>query len=440
MHILSVLHAALWGPFTILFMLITGIYLSFVTGFVQFWGVRRLFDGLRHTSTPKGELSPLGALMTSLGTTLGVGSLTGVAAAIYYGGAGAVFWMLLAAFFGMASKYAEILLAVRFRVRRQGSYLGGPMVYLKNVVGSPILAVIFCIFCVMSTFGMGAMAQSNAIAAAVNIIAPIPLWLCGVAVAALVAPIILGGTGWIARVSTVLVPFMTVFYVLGSCALLFVHHDRILPSLELIVNEAFCPHAATGGMLGFLLSAGVRQGFSKGIFSNEAGLGTAPIAHGCATCQSACGEGLLGVAEVFVDTFVVCLLTSLGILVSGTGDRNGLAATMDAFSPVFGGFAPYFIGLCVAFLAISSIVGCSFYGVSCIRFLSDRPAAVKVYQLLLILCVAVGAPMTLDAVLLVSDIANALMAFPNLIALWYLSGFVRNETQLFRRKKYINRL
>lgn len=434
MSAIYTLHQALWGPFTILFMLITGIYLSFLSGFVQFWGIPRLFQQLKVKNASGESFSPLGALMTSLGSTLGVGSLTGVAAAIYYGGAGSVFWMLLAAFFGMATKYSEILLAVRFRKRQDGSFLGGPMVYLKNVVGNHFLSVVFCIFCVLSTLGMGSMAQSNAIAASIHAIYPVPLWLCGIIVALIVAPVIWGGAKRIAKVSTVIVPFMSCFYILGAGILLYYYRSNILPSLALIVTEAFSGRAAGGGILGFLLSAAVRQGFSKGIFSNEAGLGTAPIAHGSSTCESACGEGLLGAFEVFIDTFVVCLLTALAILVAHTGDRNGLAAVIAAFQPVFGGFTSLFIGICIAFLAISSIVGCSFYGAACIRFLSNNKMLLKLYRAAQIVCVILGAAMTLDTVFVLSDIANALMAFPNLIALWYLSGFVKKDTALFRHK------
>lgn len=421
----------LWGPFTILFFLITGIFFTLQTHFVQFWGIRSFISGLRRGNGGNG-ISPLGAFMTSLGSTLGVGSLAGVAAAVTLGGAGAIFWMLLAAFFGMATKYAEIVLAVRFRVKKKDGYAGGPMFYLRGPVGSRSLAAIFCFFCILSTIGMGALCQSNAIAASVGMVLPVPGWLCGILSAAAAAQIIRGGARRIAHVSTILVPVMTLFYTFGALFVIYVHRNALPGVIANIWSCALTLPAAGGGFIGFFLSNAVREGFSKGVFSNEAGLGTAPIAHGSADSRSPAEQGLFGVMEVFIDTFVVCLLTGLVVLVSDNADKTGIEAIISAFSSVFGLSAPLFICISVVFLALSSIIGCSFYGEACVRYLSPKIKYVKAYRTCLIAGVAAGAVMTLDAVFLLSDIANALMAFPNLAALWYLSAFVEKETEAFR--------
>lgn len=436
MELLLSIRYALWGPFTVLFFVLTGVYMSVCSGFVQIWCVGRLGRQLRAGRPKEGGISPLQALCTSLGGTLGVGNLAGVAAAITLGGPGAVFYMLLAAFFGMATKFAEIVLAVRFRERINGAPLGGPMVYLTRGARHPALAKLFCVCCILASLGTGAMTQSGAIAEAVSAVTPLSPLLVGIVTAALAYPVLVGGSRAIARASSVLVPLMTTLYLCGGVLVLITFHDRIVPALTLILTDALRPAAAGGGLLGIVTAHAVSDGFAKGVFSNEAGMGSAPIAHGCADSVSPCDEGVLGAVEVFVDTCVVCLLTALVILVTGVQNSGatGLALTTRAFSSVFGAGAGVFICVTVCFLAFSTILGWSFYGLACLRFLIGSDRLHKPYLVLITLSVALAACFPLDTLLLLADLAAAFMAFPNLIGLWTLAPVIRAETDKYLKK------
>lgn len=441
MELLIRIRYALWGPFTVLFILLTGIYMSWRSGFVQFWCVKSLLRQIRAGRKTQDAgapaITPLQALFTSLGGTLGVGNLAGVAAAITLGGPGAVFYMLLAAFFGMATKFAEIVLSVRFRIRQDGVPLGGPMVYLERGAYRPGLAKLFCVCCLLASLGTGAMTQAGAITAAVTAIVPLSPVLVGVIVAFAAWPVLNGGSKLIARTASVLVPLMTLFYLAGGAAVLVLGRDRILPSLALILTDAMRPAAAGGGLLGILTARCVSDGFAKGVFSNEAGMGSAPLAHGCADSKSPCEEGVLGAVEVFVDTCVVCLLTALVILVSGVLDSGaqGLALTTLAFRGALGSFAGLFICVTVCFLAFSTIIGWSFYGLTCLRYLTGHERGAKPYLALVTASVALSAFLPLDTLLLAADVAAALMAFPNLIGLWTLAPVVQFETQKYLHAK-----
>lgn len=437
MELLMDIRYALWGPFTVLFMVLTGVYMTWCSGGVQFWCVRALARQIRAPRAAReGGISPLQALFTSLGGTLGVGNLAGVAAAITLGGAGAVFYMLVAAFFGMATKFAEIVLAVRFRERRAGSPLGGPMVYLSKGAYHPFLAQVFCVCCLIASLGTGAMTQAGAIVEAVGAVAPVSPLTIGLVTAALAYPVLTGGSSLIAKTASVLVPVMTFLYLAGGALVLITYHDRILPALTLILTDALRPAAAGGGFLGVITARAVSDGFAKGVFSNEAGMGSAPIAHGCADSKSPCDQGILGAVEVFVDTCVVCLLTALVILVTGAqhSGATGLALTTQAFSSVFGGRAGLFICVTVCFLAFSTILGWSFYGLACLRYLTGGNRAQKAYLALITASVALAALFPLDTMLLAADVAAALMALPNLIGLWTLAPIVRHEALNYRKR------
>ena len=332
MEVLLRIRYALWGPFTVLFVLGTGAYLTWQSRFVQLWCLPRLMQ-MGSTTQKSGGLSPWQALCTSLGGTLGVGNLAGVAIAITLGGPGAVFYMLLAAFFGMATKYAELLLAVRYQIS-DGQPLGGPMVYLSRGAGLPKLARLFAVCCILSALGTGAAAQGGAITEALAPILPIPPLLIGFVTALLLLPILYGGGQRIARASSVIVPVMTVLYLAGGLAVLFLHRAQIPAAFGAILAGAAQPLAAGGGLLGLLSARTIADGFSKGVFSNEAGMGSAPIAHGCTEGAKPCEEGILGAVEVFLDTAVVCLTTALVILVTGAHEVGvgGIAMTAFAFS------------------------------------------------------------------------------------------------------------
>ena len=427
---------ALWGPFTILFVLGTGIYLTWQSRFVQLWCLPRLIR-MSGTQQKTGGLSPFQALCTSLGGTMGVGNLAGVAIAITLGGAGAVFYMLVAAFCGMATKYAELLLAVHYQERRSGEQLGGPMVYLTKGAGLPFLAKLFAVCCIFSALGTGAAAQGGAITEALLPVIPLPPIVLGGLVAVFLLPILYGGGQRIARASSVIVPLMTVLYMAAGAAVLFVHHERLPAAFGAILAGAAEPLAAGGGILGLLSARAVSDGFSKGVFSNEAGMGSAPIAHGSTEGAQPCEEGVLGAVEVFLDTVVVCLMTALVILVTGAHESglNGLAMTAQAFSGIFGGFTDFFIAVTVVFLAVSTILGWSFYGLACLKWLG-LPAFVQgLYPLVVAASVVIASRFSLVHLLALCDIAAALMAFPNLYGLWLLAPEVGHITDAFLRGK-----
>lgn len=431
MKLIEQIRYALWGPFTILLFVLTGLMLTVRTRGVQFWCLGRLLRGQKQKNTD--GLTPFQALCTSLGGTLGVGNLAGVATAITLGGPGAVFYMLAAAFFGMAVKYAELVLAVRYR-KPGREPLGGPMVYLAEGAGLPVLGKIFALCCIVCVLGTGSAAQGCAIIESVSPLLGLPRPVIGITTALLVLPVLLGGGKVIGRVAEILVPVMTVLYLAGGWAVLLAHADALPQAIAAIWAGAHEPGAAGGGVLGLLTARAVSNGFSKGVFSHEAGMGSAPIAHGCSNASDPCAEGLLGAVEVFIDTCVVCLTTALCILCTGAGG-DGLTRTIGAFETVFGRFADGFIALIVLFLAISTILGWSFYGLACLRWLRAPQLIRRLYPLAVAAAAGLSSLMPLTELLLCADIASACMAFPNLIGLWALSGEVAAETRQFLKQK-----
>ena len=430
MELIENIRYALWGPCTILLFVLTGLMLTVRTRGVQFWCWGRLLRGQKQKTAD--GLTPFQALCTSLGGTMGVGNLAGVASAITLGGPGAVFYMMLAAFFGMATKYAELLLAVRYR-EKGAEPLGGPMVYLTRA-GIPMLAkcsAFCCLFCVLGT---GAASQGGAIAESAAPLLHLPRPVIGAAVTLIVLPILKGGGRRIGRIASVIVPLMTVLYLAGGCAVLSAHWDRLPAALLSIWEGTKEPAAAGGGVFGLLTARAVSNGFSKGVFSHEAGMGSAPIAHGCSNAADACAEGLLGAVEVFLDTCVVCLMTALCILCTGAGG-DGLARTTAAFQTVFGPFTGVFLTVVIVFLALSTILGWSFYGLACLRWFRAPPLVHRLYPYAVALAAGLAAIVPLTDLLLAADIAAACMAFPNLIGLWVLSGDVAQETAIFLQKK-----
>lgn len=428
------LRYTLWGPFTVVLIAATGLLLTLRTRGVQFWCVGQL---LRPSSTRRQDgITPFQALCTSLGGTLGVGNLAGVASALTLGGPGAVFWMLVAAFLGMATKYSELVLAVKYRIHTPEP-LGGPMVYLSRGSGLPGLAKVFAVCCVISALGTGAAAQGSAIAEALTPIVPLPRGLTALSVSLLLLPILRGGGKRIARASAVLVPVMTVSYLVAGGWVLVTHASEIPSALALIVSSAMEPLACGGGLIGLLTARTISDGFAKGIFSNEAGMGSAPIAHGSSDCESPCAEGMLGAVEVFVDTCVVCLLTALVLLTTGAwqSGADGLTMTTRAFATVLGDAAPWFIGITVVFLAVSTVLGWSFYGLACLKWLGARPTLLSLYPVGIVCSAALAGCVPLTTLLLVTDISAACMSFPNLIGLWTLSGEVSAETRRFLARR-----
>ena len=450
-----------WGIPLIVLILGAGIYLTVRLLFLPVRRLGRAFRYMFRKEEGAGEVSSFGALCTALSATIGTGNIVGVATAIVAGGPGALFWMWLAAFFGMATKYAEGLLAVKYRrVYADGHTLGGPFYYIENGLGRrwKFLAVIFAILgmCV-GLFGIGTFSQVNSITSAVgNVFSDLPeislfgarynvaVIVAGALLTAAVALVLLGGVKRIAKVSEGVVPFMVIVYVLTCLVILFANVTAIPAAFAQIFVGAFKPSAVAGGIAGSMLIA-MQKGIARGIFSNEAGLGSAPIAAAAARTKEPVRQGLVSMTGTFLDTIVVCTMTGLAIVITGawkTG-MEGADVTISAFSQglpgVLGAAGPILLTVCLIFFAFTTILGWNFYGERCLEYLAGRKrAAIYAYRIAYIAAVFIGPYMTVAAVWNIADIFNGLMAIPNLIALILLSGVVCRETKNYfaRYPKY----
>lgn len=420
------LAAMVWGTPTMVLLLAVGLMMTVRTRCVQ---VRRLGASLRQVghSLAGGERSSFQAVCTALAGTVGTGNIAGVAGAIALGGPGAVFWMWVSAFLGMATKYAEVVLAMKYReVGPDGEYLGGPMYYIRRGMGErwKPLAAAFALCTVLASFGMGNMVQVNTIVSAVREALPsvrpeVTALVTGLAAALIVALVTVGGAGGIGRFMEKLVPVMAGLYVLGALAVLGFHWRQLGPALGEILRGAFCPEAVLGGGAGVGIRQAVRWGVSRGVFSNEAGLGSAPIAHAGAEAAPE-EQGLMGIFEVFLDTVVLCTLTALAVLVSGVpvgyGKAAGAELAVAALETVFGSWAAALMALCVGLLALATLISWQLYGLRCAGYLwGGRGEAV--YRLCYVAVILLGATMDLSAVWALSDVFNGLMCLPNLLAL-----------------------
>lgn len=439
-----------WGPVMLVVLVGTGVYLTIRTNFLQ---VRKFAFALKNTigtviggrgrKADADNISPFQAVSTALASTVGTGNVVGVATAITVGGPGAVFWMWVSAFFGMMTKYAEIVLAVKYReVNAEGRNVGGPMYYILNGLKQPWLAYVFAVFATLATFGIGNMTQANSIADAVQSSFGVERWITGAALVVLTAVVILGGIKSIASVTEKLVPLMAVFYVVMSLVLLAINVGELVPSLVLIVEAAFNPSAAVGGAAGYTIAKAIQMGIARGVFSNEAGLGSAPIAHAASNTKEPVEQGLWGIFEVFVDTIIICTMTALVILTTGVWqlEHEGAALTIAAFNhglPGTIGGTTLTIGL--AMFAYSTILGWSYYGEKSLEFIfrhtSGVKAAIMGYRVVFVAAVFAGSVGSLKVVWDIADTLNGLMAIPNLIGVLLLSGVVFRET-----KSYFTRL
>jgi len=371
--------------------------------------------------------NPFQALATSLSATIGTGNIGGVATAIALGGPGAVFWMWMTALVGMATKYAEAVLAVKYReVDEDGRYVGGPMYYIKNGLGGhwKWLGTLFALFAMVAAFGIGNTVQANAVADVIETNMAVPAWLTGVVLAILVFLVIIGGIRRIAQVTEKLVPFMAVVYVVGALAIIIWNFTDVPGALAQIVTEAFSGSAATGGFAGAAVWAAIRFGVARGIFSNEAGLGSAPIAHAAARTNSPVRQGTIGMMGTFIDTIIICTMTALVIVLTGawkTGE-SGAALTSMAFNDGIPG-GNWVVTFGMIFFAFTTIVAWSYYGERCAEFLFGVKVIMP-YRYLWVVLLVVGAVANLELIWLIADVLNALMAIPNLIALLALSGTV----------------
>ena len=447
-------NAVIWGAPMLFLILGAGIYLSFRTHFVQ---IRKFRFALKSTvgrafgksGAKSGGMTPFQAMTTALGGTVGTGNIAGVAGAITLGGPGAVFWMWVSAMFGMCTKYSEIFLAVRFREKdRAGQWVGGPMYYIKNGLGKKFLplAAAFSVFGCLASLGIGNIAQANTIsgcvisavtafvpaAAAQGMLKTVSLTV-GLFCAGTVLIILFGGPGRLGRVTEWLVPAMSAVYILASLAVIFSNAENILPALKRILTGAFSPKAAVGGAFGIGFRQAAGRGIGRGVFSNEAGLGSSPMAHASAGSTDPVSQGLYGIFEVFADTLVICTLTAFAILTSPIaipyGQSAGAGLAAGAFAEVFGQKAAGVVmAVCIFFFALSSMLSWALYGERCSVFLFGERSA-GIYRIIFAAAAIPGSTMSLSLVWSLSEAFNGLMAVPNLIALVLLSGIVSSQTE-----------
>ncbi|MCK3904818.1 sodium:alanine symporter family protein [Streptococcus suis] len=432
-----------WGPPLLLLLVGTGVYFTLRLGVFQ---VSKLPTAFRlifsSDQSGQGDVSSFAALCTALAATVGTGNIVGVATAITTGGPGALFWMWVAAFFGMATKYAEGFLAIKYRTKdANGQAAGGPMHYITLGMGQKWkpLAVFFAISGVLvALLGMGTFSQVNSIASSMSASFGLAPQLVSIVTAISIAFFIFGGIEKISDISTKIVPFMAILYILASVTVLALHWDQLLPTLALVFKSAFTPAAAVGGFAGATVQQAIQRGIARGVFSNESGLGSAPIAAAAAKSDNAVEQGLISMTGTFIDTLIICTLTGLTILVTGQWSVEGLEGaplTQAAFASVFGQPGALALTISLVLFAYTTILGWSYYGERCIEFLFGTNSILP-YRLVFVTMVALGGFLKLDLIWTIADIVNGLMALPNLIALLVLSPVIIKETrQYFAKKK-----
>ncbi|WP_225744823.1 sodium:alanine symporter family protein [Marinilactibacillus sp. Marseille-P9653] len=424
-----------WGWPFLLLIFGTGIFLTAFTGFISFrkfgYIIRQTFFKIfSKDQVGEGEITAFQAVSTALAATVGTGNIAGVGTAIAIGGPGAVFWMWIAALFGMTTKYGEVVLSIKYREKTEdGRFVGGPMYYLTKGANMKWLAIVFAAFGTLATFGIGNMVQSNSVADSLNATFGINPLITGVVLAVLVALVILGGIQSIGKVTEIIVPFMAAIYIIGGVSIILLNITLVPEAFRIIFHDAFTGSAATGGFVGSSIMLSVRYGVARGVFTNEAGLGSAPIAHAAATTDHPVRQGLWGVFEVFADTLVLCTITALVIVMTGAYDTglDGAPLTTAAFEEglAYGGYVVTF-GL--IFFAFSTLLGWSYYGERCMEFLFG-PKSIIVYRLVYLPLIVVGSVGGLRAVWALADTLNGLMALPNLIGLLILSPVIVKLTK-----------
>ena len=441
LKLLNQIDSLVWGPPLLILLVGTGIYLTLRLRLLQISRLSRAFrlifvSGEDH----HGDVSSFAALCTALAATVGTGNIIGVATAIKVGGPGALFWMWLAAFFGMATKYAEGLLAIKYRSKdAHGAIAGGPMHYILLGMGEKWrpLAIFFAVAGVLvALLGIGTFTQVNSITEAMQNTIQLPPAVTASILAILVALVIFSGIQSIARVSTKVVPFMAAIYILGTVTVLAVNLDRLLPTLQLVFSSAFSQTAAVGGFAGATIQMAIQNGVARGVFSNESGLGSAPIAAAAAKTKEPVEQGLISMTGTFIDTLIICSLTGLTILVTGVwnSDLNGVRLTQAAFSTIFSSFGPVLLTVFLVLFAFTTILGWNYYGERCFEFLFGVKY-IRLYRIIFVAMVLLGGFIELEAVWVIADIVNALMALPHLIALLALSPVIIAETKKYFDKK-----
>ena len=428
-----------WGAPLLVLLVGTGIYLTLRLGLLQIRYLPKAFRLIFTEDKGHGDISSFGALATALAATVGTGNIVGVATAIQTGGPGALFWMWMAAFFGMATKYAEGLLAIKYRTKDDKGYIsGGPMYYILNGMGEkwrPLASFFAVAGVLVALFGIGTMTQVNSITASLKAIFGTAPEVASVVIALIVSAIIFGGIHWISKVSEKVVPFMAAAYILVTVIIISLHGDQLLPALKAVLSGAFTGTAAMGGFAGATVKMAIQKGVARGVFSNESGLGSAPIAAAAAKTNEPVEQGLISMTGTFIDTIIICSLTGLSILVSGEWMASGNSNTLthDTFTGVFGPIGGIILTLCLVLFATTTILGWSYYGERCFEFLFGV-RHINLYRIFFVLMVGLGGFLKLDLVWVIADIVNGLMALPNLIALLALSPIIIKESKRYFKK------
>ena len=436
---LNAIDSFVWGPPLLVLLVGTGILLTFRLQLLQVFKLPQALGLIFSAKNDgSGDVNSFKALCTALAATVGTGNIVGVATAIKAGGPGALFWMWIAAFFGMATKYAECLLAVKYRtVDANGNISGGPMYYIENGLGKKYkpLAVMFAAFGILCAyFGIGTFAQVNSIVEITQISAGIPVIYTGIALTVVVAAVTIGGLKSIATVASKVVPGMAVLYFFTTVGIMIVFADQVPNAIATVINSAFNATAAQGGFLGATVMLAMRSGVARGVFSNESGLGSAPIVAAAAKTKWAAEQGLISMTGTFIDTIVICTLTGLSLVVTGVwcGDLNGAAMTESAFTMAFPAFGSLLLLVGLVLFAFTTILGWNYYGERCVEYLLGVKAILP-YRIIFILLIACGPFLKLEEIWVLADIVNGLMAIPNLIALVALSGIVVAETKAYEK-------
>jgi AGCS family alanine or glycine:cation symporter len=443
----GIVNGIVWGPWMLTLIVGTGVWLTVLLGFpqIRYFGLmlREVLGRIREKSSEEGSISSFAAMATALAATVGTGNIAGVATALHLGGPGALVWMTISALFGMTTKFSEVTLAVRYREKDEtGAYRGGTMYILENALGMKWLAVVFALFAFMASFGIGNMVQANSTTEGIYMAFGVPHIYTAIVIAIIVGLVIWGGLNSIATVTVYLVPFMAIFYILGAFTVLIQHIDAIPAAFAMAVEGAFGdPRALPGALAGWAVKAAITRGIARGVFSNEAGLGSAPMVHCTARVDHPVRQGFYGLFEVFMDTIVICTLTATTILVTGvlTGqpELTGAQLSLAAFSSTLGTAGTMILSLSLALFALSTILGWYWYGETALVYLCNGPALIKPFKIIWIILVVLGGwggASVLANLWDLSDTLNGLMAVPNLIGLLLLSKELKRLTKDFDSK------
>lgn len=450
-NILDSIDGVVWGPVTLILLVGTGIFLTFRLRFLP-WkmlpqSLKAIFSPESRKTEKDGEISPFSALMTALAGTIGTGNIVGVATAMVTGGPGALVWMWIAAAFGISTKYAECALAVKYRsTNEKGEFVGGPMYTIRNAFKHKGIAVFlagaFAVFTVLASFGIGNLSQANSISESINNTFSVPTWITGIVLAVLVGLVIFGGIKAISKVASVLVPVMAIFYIVSGLIVIAINYKNIPSGVATIFSMAFGGKAIGGGIAGAVTASvmnSMRYGVARGVFSNEAGLGSAAISASSVTTDDHVSQGFINMCGTFIDTIIVCTITGLAIASSGVlgsvdekGEFiQGANLTIAAFSSVLGKAGAVIITIGILMFAFSTILGWEYQGEKALEYLFKKPIVCYIYRVIFSIFVFVGSTVALDIAWSFSDIANGLMAVPNLISLLVLSGVIARDTKKY---------